>query len=53
MNRWLNAFVYRTNLHIWIFVASAALAALVALVTVSHQSLKAAVRDPVVSLRYE
>ena len=53
MKRWLDVFVYRTSIQIWIFLASAALATLIAILAVSYQSLKAAVVDPVVSLRYE
>jgi putative ABC transport system permease protein len=53
MNRWLQGFVYRTNINIWIFFLSAATALLIALLTVSLQSLKAALANPAHSLRYE
>jgi putative ABC transport system permease protein len=53
MNRWLQNFAYRINLAWWMFVLAAALALLIALVTVSFQTIKAALRNPADSLRYE
>jgi putative ABC transport system permease protein len=52
-NWWLQNFAYRTGLDWWMFVFGGALALLVALLTVSYQSLKAALANPVDSLRYE
>lgn len=53
MSMWLSKFAYKTDLSWWIF-AVAGLATLgIALVTVTWQSLFAATRNPVVSLRYE
>jgi hypothetical protein len=49
----VNGFAYRTNLAVWIFGASAAFALFIAVMTVSFQSIKAALTDPVNSLRYE
>jgi putative ABC transport system permease protein len=53
MNKWLQNFAYRVNIEIWIFILSASLALIIALVTVSYQSIKAALANPVESLRYE
>jgi len=53
MNRWLQGFAFRTNIGIWIFVVSAALAFVIALFTVSFQSIKASYANPVKSLKYE
>ncbi|MEM1095890.1 MAG: ABC transporter permease [Bacteroidota bacterium] len=53
MQRWLNSFAYRIDLGIGLFVAVAGLVLVVALLTVSYQSVKAALADPVQSLRYE
>jgi len=53
MSRWLQNFAYRINLGVWTFVLSAALAMVLALLTVSYQSLKAAFANPADSLRYE
>jgi putative ABC transport system permease protein len=53
MKKWLNNFAYRTDLSIWIFLLSGLMALLIALLTVSYQSIKAAVANPVDSLRYE
>jgi putative ABC transport system permease protein len=50
---WLQDFAYRTNLTAWIFVLSAGLGIVVALLTVSVQSIRAALANPVDSLRYE
>jgi len=53
MNRWLQNFAYRTGIGLWLFVFSAGLALVIALLTVSYQSIKAAVANPVEALRYE
>jgi putative ABC transport system permease protein len=53
MQKWLQEFAYRTNIGLWVFVSSAALAFFISVFTVSYQSLKAAAANPVDSLRYE
>jgi len=53
MNNWLKDFAYRTSIHWWVFIIAGVLAALVAFVTVSLQAVKAAVSNPVKSLRTE
>ena len=53
MNIWLENFAYKTELSWWIFVLAGLLALGIALLTVSYQSYKAAVRNPIESLRYE
>jgi len=53
MNQWLSSFAYRTPIGIWSFVASALLALLVAIVTVSYQSIRAAAANPMEALRCE
>jgi putative ABC transport system permease protein len=53
MSRWLQNFAYRINIGLWTFVLSAVLALIIALLTVSYQSLKAAFANPADSLRYE
>jgi putative ABC transport system permease protein len=53
MNKWLANFAYHIPLNGWIFAASGVLIILVALATVSFQTLKAAVANPVKSLRSE
>lgn len=50
---WMKRFAYKTELSWWIFGASAASAILIAYLTTSWQSWKAATRNPVKSLRYE
>ncbi len=53
MNKWLQSFAYKTPLHWWIFVLAAFLTFVIALATISFQSLKAALMNPVKSLRSE
>jgi putative ABC transport system permease protein len=53
MNKWLDNFAYRVNLGWTVFVLTAVLTSLIALLTVGYQSLKAAVANPADSLRYE
>ena len=53
MHSWLNDFAYRVNLSAWIFVAAGALALFIALATISFQAIKAALANPVKSLRSE
>lgn len=53
MNNWLRNFAYRIQLSWWVFVLAGVLALLVALLTVSFQSLKAALKNPADALRYE
>ena len=53
MNEWLKPFAYRISLGWWIFFSAAVLVMLVALVTVSFQSFRAAMSDPVKTLRTE
>ncbi|WP_142686748.1 ABC transporter permease [Chitinophaga polysaccharea] len=53
MNNWLQRYEYRTSISWWIIAATAAGAVLIALLTVSFQSIKAAMMNPVKSLRSE
>ncbi|HET9280128.1 MAG TPA: FtsX-like permease family protein, partial [Flavitalea sp.] len=53
MNLWLRDFVYRINIGWWIFAVAIALAVMIALCTVSFQAIKAALSNPVKSLRTE
>jgi len=53
MHNWLQNFAYRVNIAPWIFVLSAVLALVIAMLTISYQAVKAAMADPVNSLRYE
>ena len=53
MNRWLEDFVYRIHISLWVFVIAGSAAILIALLTVSFQAAKAAIANPVKSLRSE
>jgi len=53
MNKWLQGFAYRIDISWWIFAGGAGIALLIALITVSGQSIKAAIANPVKSLRSE
>ena len=53
MHKWLQNYAYRVSINASVFVIAGALALLIALVTVSFQSIRAAVANPVKSLRTE
>jgi len=53
MNNWLQGFAYRIEIHWTVFVFSGILAMLIAVLTVSFQAIKAAIANPVKSLRTE
>jgi putative ABC transport system permease protein len=53
MSRWLQDFAYRIDLDWWIFALTGIVALFIALVTISFQSIKAALANPVKSLRNE
>ena len=53
MNLWLRGYAYKTPLSWWIFAIAGLAALVIALVTVSWQSWRAATRNPVEALRYE
>ena len=53
MNKWLQGFAYRVNISWWAFAIAGILALLIALITVSFQAIKAAIANPVKSLRTE
>ncbi|UCE18443.1 MAG: ABC transporter permease [Gemmatimonadota bacterium] len=52
-NKWLQNFAYRIDMNLWVFITAGAIAVAVAMVTVSYQSIKAALANPVNSLRTE
>jgi putative ABC transport system permease protein len=53
MNKWLEDFAYKTNINWWIFVVSGSIAVAIAMITISFQAIKAAIANPVKSLRSE
>ncbi len=53
MHSWLQNFEYRINLSWWIFLLAGSIAVIIALFTISFQAIKAAVANPVRSLRVE
>jgi len=53
MNKWLENFVYKTDVSWWMFAATGLLSILIALITISFQAIKAAMANPVKSLRTE
>jgi len=53
MNKWLQDFAYRIDIGWWMFALSGGIALVIALATVSFQAIKAAIANPVKSLRYE
>ncbi|MDB5246100.1 MAG: putative transport system permease protein [Segetibacter sp.] len=53
MNSWLQNFAYRINVSWWLFVVAGAVVITIALITISIQAIKAAIANPVKSLRTE
>jgi len=53
MSKWLRDFAYRININWWIFLVTGILAIIIALLTVGFQAIKAAIANPVKSLRTE
>jgi putative ABC transport system permease protein len=53
MDRWLQSFAYHIDMEWWIFAMASVMALIIALMTVSVQAIKAAVQNPVKSLRAE
>jgi putative ABC transport system permease protein len=53
MSKWLQNFAYRASLTVWIFLASGIAAIMIAVFTVGYQAVRAALANPVDSLKYE
>lgn len=53
MNNWLKDFAYRIHIQWWVFIVAGIIAALIAFLTVSFQAIRAALSNPVKSLRTE
>jgi putative ABC transport system permease protein len=53
INKWLQDFAFKVTIHWWVYILIPILMLLIALITISYQSIKAATSNPVESLRYE
>lgn len=53
LNKWLLNFAYRTDIEWWVFGVAGIISLLIAIITISYQTIKAAIANPVDSLRYE
>jgi len=53
IDQWLNDFAYRITISWWMFAIAGMLAIVIALFTISYQAIKAAVTNPIKSLRTE
>jgi putative ABC transport system permease protein len=53
MNKWLQDFTYRIDVEWWVFIVAAIITVFIAFVTISFRSIKAALMNPVKSLRTE
>lgn len=53
MSNWLNNFAYRINISIWVFLLAIVLSIVIAWITVGYKAIKAAIANPVKSLRTE
>jgi putative ABC transport system permease protein len=53
MHKWLQAFAYKVDITWWMFALAGVIAVFIALITVSSQAIKAAIANPVKSLKTE
>ncbi|MCD8742596.1 ABC transporter permease [Mucilaginibacter roseus] len=53
MSEWLKSYTYRVDISIWVFIGAGVMSMLIAIATISYQSIKAAIANPVKSLRSE
>jgi len=53
MSKWLQSYSYRVDISMWVFIMAGCMSASIAFITVSFQAIKAAVANPVKSLRTE
>jgi len=53
LSKWLQNYAYRIDLNIWIFLAAGGIAVFIAMVTIASRTIKAAISNPVESLRTE
>lgn len=53
MNEWLDSFAYKIGVNVWLYVLAGFAAIMIALITVSIQTIKAAMTNPANTLRYE
>jgi putative ABC transport system permease protein len=53
MYKWLQNFAFRIDIQWWVFLVAALIAIFIAMITISFQAIKAAVANPVKSLRTE
>jgi putative ABC transport system permease protein len=53
MNEWLQGFAYRMEISAWIFILAGCIALSIAVLTISYQSIKSAIMNPIYSLRSE
>ncbi len=53
LDDWLSNFYYRTNLSLWVFIVSGILGIIIAMLTISYESFKAAMANPANALKVE
>ncbi len=53
MDKWLQDFAYRVDINIWVFLLAALLAVVITIITISFQAIRAAIANPIKSLRTE
>ena len=53
VHEWLNGFAYHVNIEWWVFIIACLLSVIISFITIGYQSLKAALMNPVISLKSE
>jgi putative ABC transport system permease protein len=53
MNKWLDSYVYRIQISWWMFAIAGMAAIVISIITISYQSIRAALSNPVESLKTE
>ena len=53
MHKWLEDYIYRVNIGVWVFVGAGSMVVVIAMATIAVQAVRAAVANPARSLRSE
>jgi putative ABC transport system permease protein len=53
MHEWMNGFAYHIQIEWWIFILASLVTVIISFITISYQSIRAALVNPVISLKSE